>query len=228
MKADMCSVDRRRRTRTSELRVLSTRFVSAYGAYRLIATTNTIATIRTLRKSATISAPDFAEAGPQRRFRTASRLFQREGQLAALCFLKSAELSIIKKLHKTRARTPYDAPHRLGSIKIDLNQCGGVALPVPYQTPLTTDNKGENTFMASAADDIVEMITARTNHTPDLSESLDDLGLDSMEVVSLIFDIEEKFNIQIPINANLDIESKTLADLIQAVDLLVADKVKSN
>ena len=72
------------------------------------------------------------------------------------------------------------------------------------------------------------MITAKTSHTPDLSESLDDLGLDSMEVVSLIFDIEEKFNIQIPINANMDIESKTLADLIQEVDRLVADKVKSN
>src|SRR6478609_2653058 len=85
--------------------------------------------------------------------------------------------------------------------------------------------------MPSAADDIVEMITARTSHTGgtlDLSESLDNLGLDSMEVVSLIFDIEEKFNIQIPINANMDIESKTLADLIQAVDRLVADKVKSN
>ena len=85
--------------------------------------------------------------------------------------------------------------------------------------------------MPSAADDIVKMITARTSHTGgtlDLSESLDNLGLDSMEVVSLIFDIEEKFNIQIPINANMDIESKTLADLIQAVDRLVADKVKSN
>ncbi|MGB8041053.1 MAG: phosphopantetheine-binding protein [Pseudolabrys sp.] len=85
--------------------------------------------------------------------------------------------------------------------------------------------------MPSAADDIVEMITARTSHTGgtlELSESLDNLGLDSMEVVSLIFDIEEKFNIQIPINANMDIESKTLADLIQAVDRLVADKVKSN
>ena len=31
-----------------------------------------------------------------------------------------------------------------------------------------------------------------------------------MEVVSLIFDIEEKFDIQIPVNANMDIESKTL------------------
>jgi acyl carrier protein len=49
-----------------------------------------------------------------------------------------------------------------------------------------------------------------------------------MEVVTLIFDIEEKFNIQIPVNANMDIEGKTLADLIQAVDRLVAAKVKSN
>ena len=84
-------------------------------------------------------------------------------------------------------------------------------------SPLVSDNE--------------EMITARTSRaggTLDLSESLDNLGLDSMEVVALIFDIEEKFNIQIPINANMDIESKTLADLIQAVDRLVADKVKSN
>ena len=85
--------------------------------------------------------------------------------------------------------------------------------------------------MASAADDIIEMITARTSHTGakiDLSESLDSLGLDSMEVVSLIFDIEEKFSIQIPLNANMDIESKTLSDLIQAVDQLVAAKVNPN
>jgi acyl carrier protein len=85
--------------------------------------------------------------------------------------------------------------------------------------------------MVSVADDIVEMITDRTSHMGGalhLSESLDNLGLDSMEVVSLIFDIEEKFNIQIPLNANMDIESKTVADLIQAVDQLVAAKVKSN
>ena len=84
--------------------------------------------------------------------------------------------------------------------------------------------------MVSVADDIVQMITARTTHTGgtiDLSESLDNLGLDSMEVISLIFDIEEKFDIQIPVNANMDIESKTLADLIQAVDQLVAAKQKA-
>ena len=47
-----------------------------------------------------------------------------------------------------------------------------------------------------------------------------------MEVISLIFDIEEKFDIEIPVNANMDIESKTLSDLIQAVDQLVAAKAK--
>jgi acyl carrier protein len=85
--------------------------------------------------------------------------------------------------------------------------------------------------MVSAAADIVKMIMDRTSHTGgvlQLSESLDNVGLDSMEVVSLIFDIEEKFNIQIPLNANMDIESKTVADLIQSVDQLVAAKVESN
>ena len=85
--------------------------------------------------------------------------------------------------------------------------------------------------MVSATDDIVKMIMDRTKHTGGvlhLSDSLDDLGLDSMEVVSLIFDIEEKFNIDIPVNANMDIDSKTVADLVQAVDRLVAAKVISN
>jgi acyl carrier protein len=85
--------------------------------------------------------------------------------------------------------------------------------------------------MASAADDIIEMITERTSHTGGtlhLSEPLDNLGLDSMQVVELIFDIEEKFNINIPVNANMDIESKTVGDLIQAVDMLVSSKAKSN
>ena len=82
--------------------------------------------------------------------------------------------------------------------------------------------------MASAAEDIVEMITGRISPTSDalqLSEPLDKLGLDSMQVVELIFDIEEKFDIQIPLNANMD---KTVGDLIQAVDQLVAAKAKPN
>jgi acyl carrier protein len=83
--------------------------------------------------------------------------------------------------------------------------------------------------MVSAADDIVKMITHRSRQSGDalqLSEPLETLGLDSLEVVSLIFDIEEKFNIEIPLNANIDIEAKTVGDLIHAVDQLVAAKAK--
>jgi acyl carrier protein len=84
--------------------------------------------------------------------------------------------------------------------------------------------------MASTADDIIAMIAERTKWTGalQLSEPLDNLGLDSLQVVELIFDIEEKFNINIPVNANMDIESKTVADLIQAVDKLIAAKGKPN
>jgi acyl carrier protein len=92
-------------------------------------------------------------------------------------------------------------------------------------------SEGENTVMASAAQDIVEMITGRISPASgalQLSEPLDKLGLDSMQVVELIFDIEEKFDINLPVNANLDIESKTVGDLIQAVEQLVAAKAKPN
>lgn len=84
--------------------------------------------------------------------------------------------------------------------------------------------------MASVANDIIAMITSRKSYSGgalQLSDPLDKLGLDSMEVVSLTFDIEEKFNIELPFNANLDVKSKTVADLIEAVDALVATKAKS-
>ena len=84
--------------------------------------------------------------------------------------------------------------------------------------------------MAIAADTIIKMITSRKSYnggTLQPSDPLDKLGLDSMEVVSLTFDIEEKFNIELPFNANLDIKSKTVADLIETVDQLVAARAKS-
>ncbi len=84
--------------------------------------------------------------------------------------------------------------------------------------------------MATAANDIIELITKRNSYhggTLELSDPLDKLGLDSMEVVSLTFDIEEKFNIELPFNANLDVKSKTVADLIETVNQLVAAKAKS-
>jgi acyl carrier protein len=84
--------------------------------------------------------------------------------------------------------------------------------------------------MSSSAHDIVEMITSRIDYARgplEMSEPLDAIGLDSMEVVSLTFDIEEKFNVTIPFNANTDIHNKTVGDLIQMVDELVAAKASA-
>jgi acyl carrier protein len=60
-----------------------------------------------------------------------------------------------------------------------------------------------------------------------LGDSLDELGLDSLAVVELTFTIEEKFDVEIPFNANFDIKAKTVADLIQTVEGLVAAKAGS-
>jgi acyl carrier protein len=57
-----------------------------------------------------------------------------------------------------------------------------------------------------------------------LSDTLDQLGLDSLQVVELTFVIEEKFDVEIPFNANFDIEAKTVSDLIQTVEGLLAAK----
>ena len=59
----------------------------------------------------------------------------------------------------------------------------------------------------------------------ELSDPLDGLGLDSLGVLELTFAIEEKFDVEIPFNANLDIKAKTVADLIQTVEALVTAKV---
>ncbi len=57
-----------------------------------------------------------------------------------------------------------------------------------------------------------------------MTDSLTELGIDSLEVVELTFLLEEKFDVEIPFNANSDIEAKTVADLVSAVEGLVAAK----
>jgi len=46
-----------------------------------------------------------------------------------------------------------------------------------------------------------------------------------LSVVELTFVIEEKFDVEIPFNANFDIKAKTVGDLIKTVEALVAAKV---
>lgn len=63
-----------------------------------------------------------------------------------------------------------------------------------------------------------------------MEDSLEDLGLDSMAVVEVIFAIEEAFDITVPFNANAPQDSEfdisSVAAIVRAVEGLVAAKVQ--
>jgi len=61
----------------------------------------------------------------------------------------------------------------------------------------------------------------------EMTDRLDDLGLESLDAVEMIFDLEETFDIQIPYNANTNnprTEFETVGDVVKAVETLVAQK----
>ncbi len=61
--------------------------------------------------------------------------------------------------------------------------------------------------------------------TVEPSDRLEDLGLESLDAVEMIFDLEEKFDIQIPYNANNPrTEFDTVGEVIAAIQQLVDKK----
>ena len=85
--------------------------------------------------------------------------------------------------------------------------------------------------MSDVAAEILQIIGSKTSSgfgAVALTDSLDELGLDSLGVVELTFVIEERFNVEIPFNANFDIKAKTVGDLIESVEALIAAKARVN
>lgn len=84
--------------------------------------------------------------------------------------------------------------------------------------------------MSDVARDVIAIIAKkkRTDKpTVELSDRLEDLGLESLDTVELIFDLEEKFDIEIPFNANTnDTREKfgTVADVVASIQQLVDKK----
>jgi acyl carrier protein len=59
----------------------------------------------------------------------------------------------------------------------------------------------------------------------ELSDRLDDLGIDSFGAVEMIFDLEEKFDIQISYNSNdARPEFETVGDVVEAIKKIVNGK----
>ena len=60
-----------------------------------------------------------------------------------------------------------------------------------------------------------------------LESALDELGLDSLKIVDIIFELEEEFDISIPFNFNdpagSEFRMNSIGDVVQSVEKLVAE-----
>ena len=82
--------------------------------------------------------------------------------------------------------------------------------------------------MTAVEEGVMEVIAAaskRERGTLQGSAWLDELGIASLEAVEMIFELEDRFGIEIPVNANNTGEVfKTVADVVRLVEELVAAK----
>jgi len=84
--------------------------------------------------------------------------------------------------------------------------------------------------MTDVTKDVVDIIAKKKRvekPTVEMTDRLEDLGLESIDAVEMIFDIEEKFDIQIPVNANNPrTEFDTVEQVVKAVQQLVDEQKK--
>jgi acyl carrier protein len=82
--------------------------------------------------------------------------------------------------------------------------------------------------MTDVTADVIAIIEKRTSPAKrplKLADRLDEIGLDSLAAVEMIFDIEEKFDIQVPYNSNAAaLEFETVGEVVQAINKLVNGK----
>ena len=84
--------------------------------------------------------------------------------------------------------------------------------------------------MSDVASDVIAIIAKKKRvEKPgvEVSDRLEDLGLQSLDAVEMIFDLEEKFDIEIAYNANVNnprTDFETVGDVVRAVEALVAQK----
>lgn len=79
--------------------------------------------------------------------------------------------------------------------------------------------------MSDVAADVIAIIAKKlppSGRDLKMTDRLDDLGIDSLMAVEMIFDLEEKFDIQIPYNSNdAKLEFETVGEVVDAIRNLV-------
>jgi len=80
--------------------------------------------------------------------------------------------------------------------------------------------------MSDVANKIIEIIAKEMKTEPSkitLESSLEDLKIESLDVVQIVFAIEETYDITIP-NNDKEYELKTVGDIVRGVERLIAQK----
>ena len=84
--------------------------------------------------------------------------------------------------------------------------------------------------MADVTADVIAIITKKIpgeKKEIQLADNLQALGLESIDALEMIFDLEEKFGIQIPYNANsAATDFSTVGDVVKAIQRLVDENSK--
>ncbi len=81
--------------------------------------------------------------------------------------------------------------------------------------------------MADVAADVIAIIAKKVPGGKEigLNDNLQELGLESIDALEMVFDLEEKFGIQIPYNANsAATDFATVGDVVKAIQGLIAQK----
>ena len=84
--------------------------------------------------------------------------------------------------------------------------------------------------MDDVAKEVVAIIAAHRRGAKrelQLSDRLDALGIESLDILEITFDLEQRFDIEIPFNANTKLEFETVGAMIEAIERLVAAKASS-
>jgi len=78
--------------------------------------------------------------------------------------------------------------------------------------------------MADVATDVIAIIRKKVpgdKQDIKMSDKLTELGIESIDALEMIFDLEEKFGIQIPYNANsAATDFSTVGDVVKAIEKL--------
>jgi len=81
--------------------------------------------------------------------------------------------------------------------------------------------------MSDVTGDTIQIISKHAKgKSVQMNDKLTDLGVESLDVIEMVMELEEKFDIHIPFNAN-DTEMKdfqSVGDVVRAIENLVAQK----